>query len=133
MSTLAEQLHASATHKAGLDPACPVCQTLKLPGIGREQALIQLRHALSRRTKSKFSVTGGSGTAWGWIGISLRPSDYDKLTPDQQKAKLRELNELFDRQGASSISVPASSEHYREYIRRALGEKNVPATPAYWD
>lgn len=149
--TLAEQLHNSATHAAGNDPACPVCNPDLLKGsrkasaevasgdfdlngpIGRDEAIAQIKAALKARGM-RYSVTGGRGTAWGWIDIDLLPAVYKSLDADARKLAYRALGDAFgETHGYGPISVAASSAHYREYIQRARGLAPDKIAEPYWD
>lgn len=101
--------------------------------LDRDDAIREIRAALKARSGRTWSVTGGRGTAWGWIRISSRPSDCDKYgqMTDADAALLGELLDL-PRVGGSGASVPASSEHRAEYVARAKGE-DYTAAAAYWD
>lgn len=57
--TIAEQLHASATHKAGIDPNCPVCE-LKFSDI--QAAVAKQFKAMS--AKRLFSTASDSSALW---------------------------------------------------------------------
>jgi hypothetical protein len=101
--------------------------------IDRNDAIAQIKAAFKARGM-KFSVTGGRGTAWGWISIDLLPADYKKLSPDERTAKLGELNDAIGKSGHhSSISIPSSSQYYREYIDRASGIEPTVIGEPYWD
>jgi hypothetical protein len=102
--------------------------------IDRNEALAQIKAALKKRGL-KFSVTGGRGTAWGWLHIDLLPSDYKKLAGDDSaiNSRLGLMNYKLGLTGHSSISIPSASDYYREYIDRANGiTPTVTGTP-YWD
>lgn len=55
--------------------------------VGRDDAIKAIRVALKRRSGKTWSVTGGRGTAWGWIeiqsppkrrtGVHVKSPDYD--------------------------------------------------------
>ena len=123
----------------------------------RNVVIARIRAALKRRSGKAWSVTGGSGTAWGWITINApparrtahwvqrpgtigNPGDYDNrdtgilgghLTP-ADAAELAALLglEAIHFQGAS---IAASHDYRREYVDRAEGRTpSVIATP-YWD
>jgi hypothetical protein len=125
----------------------------------RDETIKRIRTALKRRSGKAWSVTGGRGTGWGWIDIDAPPSrrtwgcrlkagvttdrpedyeDYDTGQPGRSMspADREELGRLlgFDRgvhfQGAK---VPASNDHYREYIDRAEGRTPAKVAEAYWD
>ena len=40
----------------------------------RDQAIKRIRDALKLRSGKPWSVTGGTGTAWGWIRIDAPPA-----------------------------------------------------------
>lgn len=44
-----------------------------MASIGRDEAIEAIRNGLKRRSGKQWSVTGGRGTAWGWIKISVPP------------------------------------------------------------
>lgn len=41
--------------------------------INRDEAIARIKAALKRRSGKPWSVTGGKGTAWGWITIDVPP------------------------------------------------------------
>lgn len=100
----------------------------------RNQVISEIRTALRRRSGRAWSVTGGRGTAYGWITISAPParrvqSDY------MSERDRRELGELLalgfvHQQG---VSVPASSDYYQEHIDRANGRAPSVTGRPYWD
>jgi hypothetical protein len=103
--------------------------------LSRDETIRRIRVALRRRSGKAWSVTGGRGTAWGWIHIQSPPKrrvGFGYMTEADQ----RELGELLglDRPvHCQGQSIAASSEYRREYIDRAEGR--VPATHGtpYWD
>ena len=99
----------------------------------RNSVIRRIKDALKQRGFS-YSVTGGRGTAWGWIHIDLLPSVEKLLTPEKRRLAYRELNDVFGyNRGTDSISVPASTAHYREYLERAQGLTPTKIAEAYWD
>ena len=125
----------------------------------RAAVIARIRAALKARSGKIWSVTGGTGTAYGWITIDAPPArrtwscrlkvgavtdypqdyeDYDSgipgrtMSPDDQ----RELGQLMGLDGKAhcqGVSIPASHEHYREYIDRAEGRTPRKIAEAYWD
>jgi hypothetical protein len=102
----------------------------------RNEAISEIKAALRRRSGKTWSVTGGKGTAWGWIKISAPPKrltqPYSYMTPEDcaELAKLLGLDKPVHDQGES---IPASSQYYREYVDRAQGKTpSIVGTP-YWD
>ena len=41
--------------------------------IDRDEAIKRIRKALKEKTGTTWSVTGGRGTAWGWINVEAPP------------------------------------------------------------
>lgn len=108
-------------------------ETFKRDEWSRNNVIQRIRQALAARG-FRCSVTGGRGTAWGWITVSLLPSAYKSLTIAERDTALRELNQAFALpRGASEVSIPASTAHYREYLERAEGRQPAKIAEAYWD
>lgn len=101
----------------------------------RNQTISEIRTALRRRSGRAWSVTGGRGTAWGWIKISAPPArlaQFGYMTADDQ----RQLGELLGLDGAAhpqGISVPSSNDYYQEHIDRANGRAPSVIGRPYWD
>lgn len=60
--------------------------------IDRNEAIKRIRVALKKRTGRPWSVTGGRGTAWGWITVQAPPKrrvdhiqseTWDRANPDK--------------------------------------------------
>lgn len=124
----------------------------------RNETIAKIKSALKRRSKKTWSVTGGKGTAYGWItikappkrrtwkhrlpsGMTDRPENWqgydsgepgESMTPADQKelAELFNLDRPVHQQG---ISIPASGDYYQEYIDRAEGRKPTVIGHPYWD
>lgn len=103
-------------------------------GWTRDEAICAIRAALRERTGQPWSVTGGRGTAWGWITINApkkRRGAHSTLT-DEDRATLAEaldLGHVHDQ----GVSIPSGTSYRAEYVARARGEKpTVHGTP-YWD
>jgi len=79
-------------------------------------------------------VTGGRGTAYGWINISAPPKRLENryLTPAdaEELGLLLNLGKPVHSQGES---IPSSSGHYIEYIDRAWGRTPRKYGKQYWD
>ena len=101
--------------------------------IGRNEAIVAIKAAFKARGL-RYSVTGGRGTAWGWITIDLLPAVYKSLNEEERRAAYQKLaTDLGKDKGWTSESIPASSDYYNEYIDRAKGfTPRVTGTP-YWD
>lgn len=123
----------------------------------RDEAISEIRAALKRRSGKAWSVTGGRGTAWGWIRIDVpparrtahavkdaeapdRPESYrtvdtgepgGHMTPTDGAELARLLGlEAVHFQGAS---IPASPDYRAEYVARARGEAPSVTGRPYWD
>ncbi len=119
-----------------------------------------IRTALKARSGKDWSVTGGRGTAWGWIKISAPPvrstfahreregaqhmekwrdrvEEYDTGEPGRcaSFADIDQLAELLDLPACQCdpASIPASSDYRREYIDRAEGRTPSKIAEPYWD
>ena len=126
--------------------------------IQRSEAITRIKAALKRRSGKAWSVTGGKGTAWGWIHIDATPArrtwrerevldpaaptvptyePYDTGQPgccispadDAELAKLLGFSELK----RGYYVIPASNDYYREWIDRAEGRTPMVCGVPYWD
>lgn len=101
----------------------------------RNAVIARIRQALKVRSGKPWSVTGGRGTAWGWINISAPPrrlTDFHYMT-DADRAELGRLLGLDAPAHPQGVSIPASSAYYRRYLELAeTGNSSTVATP-YWD
>lgn len=111
-------------------PAAPP----ELPAdLGRDAAIAFIRSHLRARSGKAWSVSGGRGTAWGWITITAPPRRRQggSMT-DADRAELATL--LGEPVRGDGASVPASSDHYREYCDRAAGVHPPRVIgQQYWD
>lgn len=125
----------------------------------RNEVIARIKKALQRRSGKAWSVTGGRGTAWGWLTIDApparrtwghrlkagsvtdRPEDYEEcntgqpgghMSPEDREelAKLLGLDKPVHFQGQQ---VPSSNNHYREYLDRAEGRTPTVIAQPYWD
>lgn len=100
----------------------------------RNETIKKIKSALKTRTGRAWSVTGGRGTAWGWIRISSTKAHADQwgdLTP-ADRALLAETLGL-DSVHHQGISIPSSNAYYQEYIDRAEGRAPSVVGKPYWD
>ena len=119
----------------------------------RDDAITAIHTALQKRSGKAWSVTGGRGTAWGWITIDAPPAR--RTAHAQLKAGATntwpeswetvdtgvpggyitpaDKTELTALLGTSSFSVPASDDHYAEYVARAAGLTPAKVGAQYWD
>lgn len=126
----------------------------------RKEAIDRIRTALKRRSGKTWSVTGGRGTAWGWLKIDAPPArrkwinvetgetdlqgfpvyrlehqpnaKYGHMSPEDN----RELTDLLglDRDvHHQGVSIPASGDYWDEYIDRAEGRTPAKCGVPYWD
>ena len=101
--------------------------------LSRNAVITRLKTALRARSGRAWSVTGGRGTAYGWITIDTMPSRRtdDQARTEDQKELARVLGlDGVHRQG---VRIPASHDYYREYIDRAEGRTPSVIVHPYWD
>ena len=111
----------------------------------RNETIARVRSALRKRSGKAWSVTGGRGTAWGWIEIESPPrrrtfdfQGVDEGEPGHymghvDRDELAKLLGLPDRVHAQGVSIPAGGDYRQEYVDRAEGRApSVIGTP-YWD
>lgn len=108
-----------------------ILESIAADPLSRDNVIRALRNALKRRSLRKWSVTGGRGTAWGWITITARKADSSMdETERKELALLFGLEHPVHFQG---LNIPASNDYRREYLDRAEGRMpSVTAVP-YWD
>lgn len=125
----------------------------------RDETIRQIRTALRLRSGKPWSVTGGRGTAWGWITIDAPPkrrtahsvkidpngSDFpDNYTSkdtgeiggsmtDADRKELADLLGLSEPVHYQGVSIPASYDYYQEYMDRAEGRPVSVIGKPYWD
>lgn len=130
--------------------------------ITRDSAIAAIRTALKKRSGKAWSVTGGRGTAWGWLTIDAPPArrtwahrpkdgmgdcpppgaeyweEHDTGTAGRSmgpadRAELAGLLAVPESQVNGGASIPASSGHWLEYIDRANGIAPRVIGKQYWD
>ena len=124
----------------------------------RDETIAKIKTALRRRSGKAWSVTGGRGTAWGWIQIDAPPArrtwshrlkpdcadwpenygEYDSGEPGRSMspADREDLGKLLGLEGKAhhqGVSIAAGSDHRREYIERAEGQPVTKIAQPYWD
>lgn len=125
----------------------------------RAEAIKAIKDALQKRSGKPWSVTGGRGTAWGWLRIDAPPSrrtwrfidtgernsnglpvyteaedqsyQFGHTGPEDRAtlAKLLGIEQVHP-QGES---VPSGSDYWQEYVDRAAGLKPTVCGKQYWD
>lgn len=118
----------------------------------RNEAIERIRKALKQRSGKAWSVTGGRGTAWGWIRITSPPARRKRegsavpssvMAPEDQieLSKLlgfrsesdTDSSHAYTKVHCQGCSIAASTDYRQEYVDRAEGrEPSVIGTP-YWD
>ena len=101
--------------------------------LSRKAVIARIKAALRARSGKAWSVTGGSGTAYGWITLDVPPAqraDLERRTKGQvELAALLGLPAVHHQ----GVSIPASHAYYREYIDRAEGRTPSVIGHPYWD
>jgi hypothetical protein len=126
------QVGSSDQHPNGADIMSATATKIS---ITLEETIKTIRTELKRRTGKTWSVTRGSGTAYGWLRITAPPArqtgEFEYMTEEDIKTLGEAMG--FDRPiSRQGLSVPASTEHYREYVNRAKGLP-FEVAQAYWD
>lgn len=125
--------------------------------VSRDGAISEIKKALKARSGKPWSVTGGRGTAWGWItvdapparrtahwvqrtGSAGNPEDYENIDTGVAGGHITpaEAAELAQLMGLESVhhqglSIPASSKFYAEHVARARGAAPTVKGEIYWD
>lgn len=112
--------------------------------LDRTIAIKLIRDALRKRSGKAWSVTGGRGTAYGWITISAPPArcvyDSDGNRTDSEFGYMgrRDREELARLLGLDHVhmqgeTVAASNDYRLEYIARARGQTPTVHGTQYWD
>jgi hypothetical protein len=96
-----------------------------------------IRAALRARSGKAWSVTGGTGTAYGWLSINVPPQQrggLDGMPPDVA-AELAELLGFHHAYTVSpqGVNIPDGRDYYREYCYRAVGLTPPVVGRPYWD
>jgi hypothetical protein len=113
----------------------------------RDTTIKRIRTALRRRTGKDWSVTGGRGTAWGWIKVNAPPrrrtwlfnatEEYDSGNPGGHMSP-SDRADLGAALGLTyvhfqGISIPASTAYRTEHVDRAEGREPTAVGTPYWD
>ena len=133
--------------------------TLVSEDLSRAAVIARIKRALESRSGKRWSVTGGTGTAYGWLHIDAPPARqtwrsrprpgatglgtygedwelYDSGQPggSMSPAERAELATLLGLDRADRyVMVAASHDYYREYIDRAEGCPPRKIATPYWD
>lgn len=101
----------------------------------RDEAIKRIRTALRNRTGKAWSVTGGRGTAWGWITILSPPRRRDEngCMSEEDRGLLGEALGLDSPVHCQGVSIPASGAYRQEYADRAEGRTPTAVGTPYWD
>ena len=88
----------------------------------RDEAITEIKRALKARSGKTWSVTGGRGTAYSWITITVPPSKRDMYgymskADSEELANLLGLDRAVHSQGAD-IDLDGRDE----YVARANGK-----------
>lgn len=127
--------------------------------LDRDETIARIKAGLQKRSGKQWSVTGGRGTAWGWITIdappkrrtwshrlkagatSTRPEDYEPYDSGQpgrdmspeDRAELGKLLGLGKPTHIQGESIPSDNKHRTEYVDRAEGREPRVIGVADWD
>ena len=94
----------------------------------------RIKTALQRRSGKAWSVTHGTGTAYGWITIKSPPKRMQGWEMScEDREELRKLLGLRDCVHQQGESVPSGGNYHQEYLDRAEGRKPTVYGEVYWD
>lgn len=102
--------------------------------LDRNDVCKAIKAELRRRSGKDWSVTGGRGTAYGWIAITApksRLQEFGYMT-DADRTELAKLLSL-DSVHQQGVSIAASREYRQEYLDRAQGIEPSTVGVPYWD
>ncbi len=126
---------------------------------GRNAVIKAIKYALQQRSGKQWSVTGGRGTAWGWItvdappsrrtmrcrlkagAVTTNPDDYEMYDSGEAGHSTRpeDIDELSALLGIEKVhcqgySIPAGRDYQRLALCQALHGHSGPFTAQpYWD
>lgn len=100
----------------------------------RNETIQAIRGGLKARSNKRWSVTGGRGTAYGWITIAAVPARQVEFgyTSEEDRKDLANLLGL-EKVHTQGVSIPSSNAYYQEYIDRANGKTPSVIGEPYWD
>ncbi len=103
----------------------------------RDETIARIRAALKRRTGHSWSVTGGRGTAWGWITVTTPPAHQKKhgrtnMSPGECIALARVLG-MASAVHFQGWSIPSQGDYYKDAIMRAEKGLSTENPQPYWD
>ena len=104
--------------------------------LSRNAVTRRIKAALVKRSGVQWSVTGGTGTAYGWITITAPPSrrqNGGSCMTDADRQLLAELLGLPRPCHHQGEDIGGSNDYYREYIDRAEGRAPRKIAQPYWD
>ncbi len=126
--------------------------------MNRNDTIKTIRDNLKRRSGKAWSVTGGTGTAYGWITIdsppkrrtahsrlkpgatTTWPEDYETVDTGEPggyttDADRKELAALLGLEAAhcQGVSIPSGNDYYQEYLDRSAGITPTRHGTPYWD
>lgn len=104
-------------------------------GLSRPDAIATVKASLRARSGYSWSVTGGKGTAWGWLRVNVAPKDQAQFScmaeVDQVWLALLLGHDYPIHQQGESIAN--SGGHYKQLIAQAAGYNPTVFGEQYWD
>lgn len=99
--------------------------------VTRKEAIARIRTALRARSGRSWSVTGSTGTAYGWITVSSLPrqrADHDYMTFEDCET----LGLLMgQRDPAHCQGISISPDHRELYVDFAEGRRAMDGRPVW--
>jgi hypothetical protein len=103
--------------------------------LNRNDVIAAIKAGLKARSGKSWSVTGGRGTAHGWIRICVPKSKAIDEWGTMSDAQCRELAGLLglERVHCQGESIPADHNYRRVYLARSAGLTPTTTATPYWD
>lgn len=95
----------------------------------RNDVMAALKRNLKARSVTRYSVTGGRGTAYGWICITKLGESWMSDADRQELAALLGLDSVHQQ----GYKIPSSNDYYREALDRTAGRPVRKIATPYWD
>ena len=120
---------------------------LDAPSDTRADVIAIIRSNLRIRSGKSWSVTGGRGTAWGWLSIDSprarrnfnNEGDASTVSGDtgySSRSDRMELAQLLGFTGpvhCQGVSIPGDRSYWQEYVDRSAGIQPRIIGRPYWD
>ena len=97
----------------------------RLESMDRDEAITKIRTALKGRSDKRWSVRGGTGTAWGWITITAPPSrrgEHGEMTAEDTLRIAQHIEQC-----APCLAQHDLDHAIKDLVRRSCQCEEAPA------